>query len=122
MKLHLESSNSTYQIQSVNLHSVTINEKVYSRSIIVMPEYLGDWTVENFETLDVVHFQQLCTLHPEVVLLGTGQKIRFPAPELLTPLINERIGIEVMDTPAACRTYTILLAERRKVAAALLFQ
>jgi len=120
MKLHLDSGNSTYQIQGVNLRSVTINEKVYSHSLIVMPESLHEWNVESFEALNVTHFQQLCALQPKVVLLGTGQKIRFPTPDLLAPLINESIGIEVMDMRAACRTYMILMAEGRKVAAALL--
>ncbi len=85
-----------------------------------MPEYLNDWDVENFEALKTTHFQQLCKLRPEVVLLGTGQKIRFPTSELLAPLINIGIGVEVMDTAAACRTYTILMAEGRQVVAALL--
>jgi uncharacterized protein len=121
MKLHQQLSKSTYQIQRVNSHSVTINEKVYTHSLIIMPEYLSDWGVEKFAALDVTHFQQLCALHPKVVLLGTGAKISFPAPKLLAPLIDEGIGIEVMDTNAACRTYTILMAEGRQVAAALLF-
>ncbi|MDM8558610.1 Mth938-like domain-containing protein [Candidatus Parabeggiatoa sp. HSG14] len=122
MKLHLESSDGTYQIQSVDLHSVTINEKAYSQNLIVMPEYLAGWAVEDFDKLEVAHFEQLCALEPEVVLLGTGTKIRFPATELLAPLINAGIGVEVMDTRAVCRTYVILTTEGRKVAAALLFE
>ncbi|EDN71853.1 MAG: Mth938-like domain-containing protein [Candidatus Parabeggiatoa sp.] len=121
MKLHLDlSDDSHYQIQRVDSQSVTINEKVYSHNIIVQPNSISDWDVENFDTLEVAHFQQLCALRPELVLLGTGQKIHFPATELLVPLINEGIGVEVMDTPSACRTYTILMAEGRKVLAALL--
>jgi uncharacterized protein len=122
MKLHLESSDGTYQIQRVDSDSVTINEKVYSQNIIVMPEYLAEWTVKSFDELEIEHLEQLCALKPEVVLFGTGATIRFPATELLAPLINAGIGVEVMDTRAACRTYTILTAEGRKVAAALLFQ
>jgi len=121
MKLHLDlSDDSHYQIQRVDSQSVTINDKVYSHNIIVQPNSISDWDVENFNTLEVAHFQQLCALRPELVLLGTGQKIHFPATELLVPLINEGIGVEVMDTPSACRTYTILMAEGRKVLAALL--
>ncbi|HID98731.1 MAG TPA: hypothetical protein EYP59_00355 [Thiotrichaceae bacterium] len=121
MKLHLDlSDDSHYQIQRVDSQSVTINDKVYSHNIIVLPNSISDWDVENFDTLEVAHFQQLCALRPELVLLGTGQKIHFPATELLVPLINEGIGVEVMDTPSACRTYTILMAEGRKVLAALL--
>jgi uncharacterized protein len=122
MKFNLDLGDGAYQIQRVDSHSVTINEKVYTDSIIVMPEYLSDWAVESFELLEGAHFQPLCALRPEVVLLGTGQNCRFPAPELLASLINEGIGVEVMDTPAACRTYMILMAEGRAVAAALLFK
>jgi uncharacterized protein len=87
-----------------------------------MPESINDWNVERFDALNVTHFEKLCALRPEVVLLGTGQKNRFPSPDLLVPLINEGIGVEVMDMQAACRTYMILMVEGRKVAAALLFQ
>ena len=120
MKLHLDQGDSTYRIQHIDSHSITINQKVYSHSIIVMPEYLSDWEVESFERLKAAHFETICALRPEVVLLGTGHLIRFPAPDLLAPLYNEGIGVEVMDTQAACRTYTILMAEGRGVAAALL--
>ena len=61
-------------------------------------------------------------MQPEVVLLGTGAKLRFPHPRLTRLLSDARIGIEVMDLQAACRTYNILMAEERKVAAALLFR
>jgi len=122
MKFDLDLGDGTYQIQRVDSHSVTINEKVYTHSIILMPEYLGDWKVESFEMLVQADFQPLLALRPELVLLGTGQKIRFPAAELLVPLAREGIGVEVMGTQAACRTYMILMAEGRAVAAALLFE
>ncbi len=122
MKLHLDQSDGTFKIQRVDSDCVTINEKVYSHSIIVMPEYLSDWEAESFERLEMAHFEAVRVLRPEVVLLGTGHSIHFPATELLAPLYNEGIGVEVMDTRAACRTYTILMAEGRGVAAALLFK
>jgi len=121
MKFDLDLGDGTYQIQRCDSHSVTINQKVYTQSLILMPEYLSDWKVESFEMLEQADFQALQALRPELVLLGTGQKIRFPTPELLVPLIHEGIGVEVMDTQAACRTYMILMAEGRAVAAALLF-
>jgi uncharacterized protein len=123
MKFQLDlNDNNTYQIQSFDLDTVTINDKIYLHNIIIMPICLDEWIVENFESLEVIHFEQLRALNPEVVLLGTGQKIRFPFPELLIPLINAGIGVEVMDTAAAIRTYMVLAAEGRKVAAALLFK
>jgi len=123
MKLQLDlNSNNTYQIQRFDLESVTINDKVYFNNIIVMPDYLNEWAVDSFDGLDVTHFEQLRAVNPEVVLLGTGKNIRFPSNELLIPLINAGIGVEVMDTAAAIRTYMVLSAEGRKVAAALLFK
>ncbi len=123
MKLQLDfNSNNTYQIQRFDFESVTINDKVYLNNIIVMPDYLNEWAVDSFDGLDVTHFEQLRAVNPEVVLLGTGKKIRFPSNELLIPLINAGIGVEVMDTAAAIRTYMVLSAEGRKVAAALLFK
>lgn len=122
MKLHLETNIGTYQIQSVDSQSVTINNVVYTHSLILMPSHLEKWAVDSFDHLQVTHIEQLLNLHPDLVLLGTGSRQRFPSPAVLAPLINARIGIEVMDTPAACRTYTILMGDGRAVAAALLFQ
>lgn len=122
MKLSLETSHSTYQIQHYDAHSVTINEKVYSQNLILMPEYLAPWSAVSFATLQVTDFELLVALHPQVVLLGTGLQHRFPSPHLLAPLINQQISIEVMTTAAVCRTYTILTGDGRVVAAALLFE
>ena len=122
MKFQLDFGPATYQIQRYDTQSVTINNKIYTQSLIVMPEYLSDWGVKSFKALKPDHFQRLRALCPEVVLLGTGAKIHFPTPELLIPLTQDGIGVEVMDTPAACRTYMILMAEGRQVAGALLFK
>ena len=123
MKLQLDLNDAnTYQIQRFDLNSVTINDKVYSHNLIIMPNYLNEWLVESFESLEARDFEQIRALNPEVVLLGTGRKIRFPSSELLIALINAGIGVEVMDTAAAIRTYLVLATEGRKVAAALLFK
>jgi len=123
MKLHLTKGNEdTYQIQHYDQQNIMINDKVYSHSLIIMPKYLTNWEVERFEDLTIEHFKRLRALNPELVLLGTGTQLRFPAPELLMPLMAEGIGVEVMDTYAACRTHMILLAEDRMVASALLIE
>jgi len=75
-----------------------------------------------FEDLAAEHFASLAALSPELVIFGSGTRLRFARPELLRPLIDRRIGIETMDSPAACRTYNVLLAEGRAVVAALLFE
>jgi len=122
MRLDSNAQRNTYHIERYDAHSVVVNDKVYAHSLLVMSDYLSDWQVESFAALTVAHFERLRALQPEVVLLGTGDKLRFPAAELLAPLINAQIGVEVMDRTAACRTYNLLAGDGRKVVAALLFQ
>ena len=79
------------------------------------------WSATDHASLTAEHFGELLALKPELVIFGSGQRIRFPPPALLRPLIDARIGFETMDTAAACRTYNVLLAESRSVVAALVF-
>lgn len=99
---------------------VEINQVRHTTHVIVTPDQLLPWSLASFEALAASDFEQLRDLQTEVVLLGTGARQRFPHPQLYRALSEARIGLEVMDTPAACRTYNILMAESRKVAAALL--
>jgi uncharacterized protein len=73
-----------------------------------------------FDALQAAHFDALLELQPEVVLFGSGSQLRFPHPRLYQALSKARIGVECMDTPAACRTYNILMSEDRKVVAMIL--
>ena len=75
-----------------------------------------------FEELEAGHFAQMVDFKPELVLIGTGSRQRFPKPELLKPLITAKIGFEIMDSQAACRTYNILVGEGRQVLLALLVE
>ena len=79
------------------------------------------WHAASFEALTEAHFRVLAELRPELVVFGSGPRLRFPKPALLRPLIDARIGVETMDTAAACRTFNVLLAEGRSVVAALVF-
>ena len=81
----------------------------------------ADWHSGGFESLDEAAFARLAGLGCEILILGTGMKQRFPHPSLMKSLMAARIGLEVMDLGSACRTYNILVAEHRNVAAALLF-
>ena len=97
---------------------------VEHRSSVVVP-WAGDvrpWQVDSFAALSEEHFAALAACGPELVIFGSGNRIRFVRPALLKPLIERRIGVETMDTAAACRTYNVLLAEGRSVLAALLFE
>lgn len=101
---------------------VSVNAVRQTGNVVVLPDrILVDWTSAGFETLGVGDFETLAALDSEIILLGTGNRLRFPRPELLQPLIRAQKGLEVMDIQAACRTYNVLAGEGRKVAAALLF-
>ncbi len=78
------------------------------------------WDASRPEDLTEAHFAQIAALRPEVVIFGSGERLRFVSPALLRPLIELRIGVETMDTPAACRTYNVLVSEHRRALAALL--
>jgi uncharacterized protein len=78
-------------------------------------EWAGSW-----DELGPEHFARIAQMQVEVVIFGSGARIRFPRPAWLAPLMARRIGVETMDTPAACRTYNILAQEGREVAVALL--
>ncbi|MGD9832195.1 MAG: Mth938-like domain-containing protein [Piscinibacter sp.] len=97
---------------------------VEHRSSVLVP-WKGEvlpWAVTGFEALDESSFEPLLALSPELVIFGSGSRLRFPHPALLKALMARRIGFETMDTPAACRTYNVLLAEGRAVVAALIFE
>ena len=120
MKLHLTTSATQKMFTASGAGYVSVNSQRYTHPVVVMPDQvLTDWQPA-FETLNESHFDALLALQPEVLLLGTGDTLRFPAPALYRKLIAARIGVECMDTPAACRTYNILMAEGRKVVAAVL--
>jgi uncharacterized protein len=93
----------------------------YRENLLVTPERITTgWAAGGFDALTEADFAALAALAPEVALLGTGATLRFPHPRLTRALIDAGIGLEVMDTPAACRTFNILAAEGRKVAAGVL--
>jgi len=101
---------------------VIVNGVEHTESVLV--PWQGSvvaWHASGFESLAAEHFARIAAMRPEVVVFGSGARLRFPSPALLRPLIDAAIGIETMDTAAACRTYNVLLAEGRAVVAALLF-
>ncbi len=81
-----------------------------------------DWHDTHFEALTAGHFEQLARMQTELVIFGSGPRLRFVSPALTQALMIQRIGLETMDTQAACRTYNILAAEGRHVAVALLMR
>lgn len=98
------------------------NEKITTSVIIGSGGERFDWVCNRFEDLTAEHFAQLAALNTELVIFGSGNRIRFPQGAWLKPLVERQIGIETMDTQAACRTYNILAGEGRRVAVALLLE
>lgn len=83
---------------------------------------LKPWRPERFEELQAADFAELATLDLELAVFGSGRRLRFVSPAWLAGLMEQRLGLETMDTPAACRTYNILAGEGRRVAALLLLE
>lgn len=123
MKLHAEPLTTLNTVTAYGSGFVDINKIRYTGSVLVRPDAdVEPWPAQSFAALEADHFARLLELQPELVLLGTGERQRFPHPRLLRPFAQARVGIEVMTTPAACRTYNILMAEGRRVVAALLLE
>jgi uncharacterized protein len=122
VKLHAAGPATYNTITGYGEDYVQVNSQRYQTSLIVMAERVQAWSAADFSALRKEDLENLKNLGAEIVLLGTGPKQRFPHPSLTAPLAQAGIGVEVMDLKAACRTYNILVAEERKVAAALLFR
>jgi len=121
LKLHLFSSASKNIFTAHGVDYVSVNNQRFEQAIVVTPEQvLQDWAAQRFETLAETDFSYFLALQPDVLLIGTGRQHRFAHPQLYRTLTDAGIGVEFMDTPAACRTYNILVAEDRKVVAAIL--
>ena len=101
---------------------VEVNRIRHTASVVVSEDRVSEWPATSIEALSASMLAIVAETAPEVVVLGTGSTFEFPDPAVLKPLRDARIGVEVMDTRAACRTYNILLGEGRKVTAALIVQ
>jgi uncharacterized protein len=122
VKLHLSSAAGLNLFTAHGEGYVAVNNERHETNLIVLPEsIIADWTKASVLTLTLDDMGKLLALGTSIILLGTGSRLRFPPGQLLKPFVQAGIGLEVMDLPAACRTYNILASEGRQVAAALLF-
>ncbi|MDD3608608.1 MAG: Mth938-like domain-containing protein [Halothiobacillaceae bacterium] len=121
MKFALDSAPVPFRIQAHGEGWVSINGERHERSLVLTPQNLRtDWPPTGIETLAPEHANWLCEDQPEVVLLGTGPRQRFPSGAFLGQIARHGLSPEVMDNGAACRTYTILISEGRRVSLGLL--
>ena len=123
MKLQADRIEGTNAISRHSAEGVIVNGQAHTSSVIVpWKGPVQPWPPSDFAALTAEHFAQLAQFEPELVIFGSGARLRFAPPALLRPLIERRIGVETMDTAAASRTYNVLLQEGRAVLAALLFE
>lgn len=123
MKLQADRMEGQNAISRHGEGGVIVNGVEFRHSVVVpWRGKVHPWEVADFDRLTEAHFAALADLSPELVIFGSGRRIRFAQPLLMQPLMARRIGLETMDTAAACRTYNVLLAEGRRVVAALLFE
>ena len=110
-----------YAIHSYGPGQVVIGAETFTAAVILSADHPPVvWSPQTPDELRAEHFESLLELDPEIVLLGCGERLRFPPAGLSRCLMDRQVGLEVMNTPAACRTYNILLGEGRRVVAALM--
>ncbi|MGE5338320.1 MAG: Mth938-like domain-containing protein [Gemmatimonadota bacterium] len=121
MKLHADALTSLNTVTAYGPGFVEVNQVRHSGNLILTPDQpVESWSAESFDALRVEDFELILALRPEIVLVGTGSRQRFPHPRLTRPLLDAHVGVEAMDTRAACRTYNILMGEGRRVVAVFL--
>jgi uncharacterized protein len=123
MKFTLDRPATPHVVREYAPGRLRIGEREFSRSVVVCAAtLLEDWRPQQIGDLTAADLEPVLALEPQVLLLGSGARQVFPAPALLARLHAARIGFEVMDTGAACRTYSVLAAEGRRVALAVLIE
>lgn len=122
MKFSEDYGNAKYPVTGYGDDYVQVNQTRHERSLIITPgELIADWgPASPSDLMNISVLQVLIDMRPEIVLLGTGRRIHFPPPEFLALFATNHIGLEVLDSASACRTFNILLSEGRNVAAGLL--
>jgi uncharacterized protein len=124
MKLHLNTGAGQLMFTGYGSDHVLINGHRHEASLLLTAQgvEIAPWAGLGFEALTAAHFEWVAQRELDILLLGTGTRLRFPHPSLTRSLVEARIGLEVMDVGALCRTYNYLVAEGRSVGAAVLIE
>ncbi len=121
MKFAQDTNASDYVITAYEAGAIRVNGKAFQQSLIIAPRQLREnWQIDSITQLHDRHIRELIAMKPELILVGTGDRLMFPAVEIYAACIHHNIGIDFMDTGAACRTYNILTSEDRNVVAGLI--
>ena len=121
LKFQPDTLDGVNNITRYDVDTLRVNADLHAKSVLV--PWVGqarDWDASRVEELTQAHFDAILEFDPEVVIFGSGAKLKFVSPALYRSLIARRIGVETMDSGAACRTYTVLANEGRRVVAAIL--
>ncbi len=121
MKFAQDSQDEGYVITAYDSDGVSINGRKFNQSLIIATTQLNEgWGLDHIDSLQTDHIEQVLKLEPELMVIGTGDRLVFPAVEIYSAIIKRGIGVDFMDTGAACRTYNILMSEGRNVVAGLI--
>ena len=121
MDLTLDRPGDHLYVRAVDSSGIRVGDRLHVRAILLSrQELIEGWPVTTVGDLDADRIEAILRLEPEIVLLGTGPRQVFPDPQFLMLFYSRGIGVEVMSTAAACRTFNVLVTEGRKVVAALL--
>ena len=121
MKFSEDYAIGTNVIRSFTDSTIDVNNKTYNKSLIISNNLLiEDWAISHIDELQPEHWQELIQHKPEVILIGTGASLVFPHPSSYALAIDMGIGVEFMDSKAACRTYNVLVSEDRVVLAGII--
>jgi len=122
--MKIAKENTGFAVRAIRAYApgrINVNDVLLTRSFILAADTLVEgWPPQRFEELNLQHLEAALALKPDILLIGTGREQHFLPGEILEQLSRLGIGVEVMDTAAACRTYNVLLSEDRRVVAALL--
>ena len=120
MQFLKDSSENAYLITGLDTGAIRVNDEIVTASVVLSASTLERWPVIDVSEITDEHWNVVLDTQPQIILLGTGSKLIFPEPRQLKAAFDRQIGVEVMDTEAACRTYNLLVHESRKVTAALI--
>jgi len=119
----MQFSQDSFASNSIRAYSdgeISVNEKTINRSVIITADVIQLWEPAHIDELTAKHCEIIAGFNPEIIIIGTGKRLQFPAPAVIAGLQTQGIGVEIMAHGAACRTFNILLGEDRRVVAALL--
>jgi uncharacterized protein len=123
MQISLDQRPDVNLIGALDGKRLRVRDQIFSGSLIISARTLVEgWPVTHCDELTEAHWTDVLATAPEIILLGSGPTMAFPSPQVLAAPLARGVGVEVMDTPAACRTYNLLVSEGRAVTAALILR